>query len=74
MSDLPRDLHQAQSFVDRAAAINAKADHERMSIMRAINKAIVVVLFLGFAGTFIVAAEEHQKKMDLINQEQVAYK
>ncbi|MGQ4813081.1 hypothetical protein ACCZ74_12375 [Agrobacterium vitis] len=73
MTNLPLDLHQAQSFVDRAASINAKADTERMSMVRAINHAIIVVLLLGFAGTFLITAEQHQKRIDLVNQEQVSW-
>ncbi|MCM2294776.1 hypothetical protein NAC44_20835 [Allorhizobium sp. BGMRC 0089] len=71
--DLPPDLRHAKAFLDRAAAINAKAEIERMSLIRAVHHAIVVVLILGTAGVCLIAAEEHQKRLDLINQESIVW-
>jgi len=68
----PSDLEAAQSFVDRAKAINEKIEAERRRIIAGLNQAVVVIILLTVAGLWALSQAETQLKHRAIeNQENV---
>jgi hypothetical protein len=74
---MSRDLEAAQSFVDRAKAINAKSEEARQQMIGGLSKVIELILIAAIAGVLTIisiAPSEHNLKADaLINQEQLTW-
>ncbi len=74
---MSRDLEAAQSFVDRAKAINAKSEAARQQMIAGFGKAIELILIAAFFGVLTIisiAPTEQKLKADaLINQEQLTW-
>lgn len=74
---MSRDLEAAQSFVDRAKAINAKMEAERRRMIAGLNQAVVVILSIALVGFLtiisIAPTEQKLKAAALINQEQLTW-
>ncbi|MEK1893184.1 MAG: hypothetical protein AAAB20_07885 [Rhizobium sp.] len=66
-------MEQAQSALDKAIALNAKAEAERLNLIAALNKAIVVIGTLALFGVaFVWSMNEADRQFsiqDKINQE-----
>lgn len=73
----PSDLEAAQSFLDRAKAINTKMEAERRRMIAGLNQAVVVILSIALVGVLTIisiAPTEQKLKADaLINQEQLTW-
>jgi hypothetical protein len=73
----PSDLEAAQSFVDRAKAINAKHEAARQQMIAGFGKAIELILIAACFGVLtiisIAPTEQKLKAAALINQEQVTW-
>lgn len=63
------DLSEAQSFIDRAQQINAKAEIARLAKIKAINSAITLILTIAAIGIFFAVAEKQQAYQDRDRQE-----
>jgi len=63
------DLDQASSAIERAIAINAKHETERLKLIDAINKAIVVIGVLTIFGLAVMHGAEQSRKFVLDQQE-----
>lgn len=70
-------MEQAQAYLDRAKALNAKHEAARQQMRDALNKAIVVIGMLGMFGVAFVwsmsAADDAFKAQDLRNQESIRH-
>lgn len=68
-------MEQAQSYLDRAKAINAKVDVQRQRMIVALNQAVIVIIMFTIAGLWALSQAEHQlKDRHLENQEQIPWK
>jgi excinuclease UvrABC helicase subunit UvrB len=68
----PSDLREAQSYLDRAKAINAKVEAQRQRMIAALNQAVIVIIMFAVAGLWAMSQAEHQLKTRSIeNQENV---
>lgn len=63
------DLTSASDGIQRAIALNDKLEAERLRIMDAISKAIVVIGMLALLGIAVVAGAEQSRKIALDRQE-----
>ncbi len=74
---MSHDLEAAQSFVDRAKAINSKSEEARQQMIGGLSKAIELILIAAIAGVLTIisiAPTEQKLKADaLINQEQLTW-
>jgi hypothetical protein len=72
---MSRHLEEAQSFVDRAKAINAKHEAARQQMIGGLNQAVVVILSIALVGVLtiisIAPTEQKLKERAVINQENV---
>jgi type II secretory pathway component PulM len=65
-------MEQAQSYLDRAKAINAKVEAQRQRMIAALNQAMIVIIMFAVAGLWAMSQAEHQLKIRSIeNQENV---
>jgi len=64
------DITEAKSAVQRAQEINAKAEIERQSFIKAANAAVTVILSIAALAAFFVLAEHRLETQDKRNQEQ----
>jgi len=66
-------MEQAQAYLDRAKALNAKHEAARQQMRDALNKAVVVIGMLGLFGVaFVWSMNEADRQFsiqDKINQE-----
>ncbi len=70
----PSDLQQAQSFVDRAKAINTKMEAERRRMITGLNQAVVVIILLTVAGLWALSqADQRIHRQQLEQQEQIRH-
>jgi hypothetical protein len=65
-------LSEAQSFVDRAHQINAKAETARQAKIQAVNSAITIVLSAAAIVVFFAVWDQQLADQGKINQEQIA--
>jgi len=63
------DLDQASSAIERAIAINANHETERLKLIDALNKAIVVIGVLTLFGLAVMHGAEQSRKIALDQQE-----
>lgn len=74
---MSRHLEEAQSFVDRAKAINAKHEAARQQMIGGLIKVIELILIAAIAGVLtiisIAPSEQKLKAAALINQEQLTW-
>ncbi|OCJ05282.1 hypothetical protein A6U87_14860 [Rhizobium sp. AC44/96] len=67
-------LEEAQSFVDRARAINAKHEAARRQMIAGLNQAVVVIILLAAVGVWgLSEADTQLKTRALENQENVKW-
>lgn len=70
---MSRHLEEAQSFVDRAKAINDKMEAERLRMIAGLNQAVVLIISIALVGALtiisIAPTEQKLKAAALINQE-----
>jgi hypothetical protein len=64
------DLDQASSAIERAIAINANHETERLKLIDALNKAIVVIGVFTIFGLAVMHGAEQSRKFVLDRQEQ----
>lgn len=70
----PSDLEAAQSFVDRAKAINAKMEAERRRMIAGLNQAVVVIILFTVAGFWALShADQRLHRQALENQENIPH-
>ena len=71
---MSQHLEAAQSYADRAKAINEKIEAERRQMIAGLNQAVVVIILFAVAGLWALSQAETQLKHRAIeNQENVRH-
>ncbi len=68
-------MREAQSYLDRAKAINAKVETERQRMIAGLNQAVIVIVMLSVVGLWALSqADQQLKTKALENQENISWR
>ncbi|KQV28138.1 hypothetical protein ASC97_07260 [Rhizobium sp. Root1203] len=68
-------MREAQSYLDRAKAINAKVEVERQRMIAGLNQVVIVIVMLSVVGLWALSqADQQLKTKALENQENISWR